>query len=101
MKKPKVTEQYQFPKRKEELPLGPGSAAGVLIEKNAGWRTFRPVIDQEKCKMCLICWMLCPDGVIDKTTGKLEIDYDYCKGCGICAYECPAKAIKMVKEGNE
>jgi len=100
MNKPKVTRNYQFPTKKEELPKGPGSAAGVLTDVNSGWRTFRPIIDNDKCSFCLRCWLVCPDGVIDKSTGKLEIDYDYCKGCGICAYECPKKCITMVKEGD-
>ncbi|MBE6083509.1 MAG: pyruvate ferredoxin oxidoreductase [Tissierellaceae bacterium] len=101
MYKPKVVKNYQFPRTKEEMPLGPGSAAGVLIDVNSGWRTFRPVIDETKCSVCYVCWVVCPDGVIDKTGTKLEIDYDYCKGCGICAYECPSKAIDMIKESEK
>jgi pyruvate ferredoxin oxidoreductase delta subunit len=62
-----------------------------------GWRTFRPVRDEEKCSQCLICYVFCPDSSIqakgDKITG---VDYDFCKGCGICAEECPRKAIQMV-----
>jgi pyruvate ferredoxin oxidoreductase delta subunit len=95
--KPKVVKDYQYPRTKEEMPLGPGSAAGVLVDINSGWRTFHPVIDVGKCTNCLRCWVLCPEGVIDKSSPQLEIDYDYCKGCGICAYECRVKAITMVK----
>jgi len=47
---------------------------------------------------CMICWTLCPDGVIDR---EIDIDMNFCKGCGICAYECPRKAITMVREGAE
>lgn len=97
--KPQVVKNYQFPQSKEQMPFGPGSEAGVLIEINSGWRNLRPVINQEKCTRCLICWLLCPDGVISKDTPQLEIDYDFCKGCGLCAYECPGKAIVMEKEG--
>jgi len=100
MNKPKALNGYKYPSAKEEMPLGPGSYAGVLIDVNSGWRTFRPAIDLDMCKKCLICWLLCPDGAIDKSGDRLEIDYDYCKGCGICAYECPVKAITMVKEGE-
>ncbi len=95
--KPKVVKDYQYPRTKEEMPFGPGSAAGVLVDINSGWRTFHPVIDADKCTNCLRCWVLCPEGVIDKSSEQLEIDYDYCKGCGICAYECRVKAITMVK----
>jgi len=36
-----------------------------------------------------------------KATMPVEIDLDYCKGCGVCAEECPAKAITMVREGED
>ena len=59
--------------------------------KTGGWRTFRPVRDEEKCSQCLICF------VYEKVVG---IDYDFCKGCGICAAECPLDAIQMVDESK-
>lgn len=63
-----------------------------------GMRTFRPVIDTEKCVKCLRCFLVCPDGAIDKSGEHLEIDYDYCKGCGVCNRACKLGAITMVKE---
>jgi pyruvate ferredoxin oxidoreductase delta subunit len=83
---------------KVKLPLGPNVRAGVLVDVSSGMRVFRPVIDQEKCVKCLRCFLLCPDGTIDKSGKQLEVDYDYCKGCGICAHECPVSAITMTKE---
>lgn len=64
------------------------------------WRTFKPVLDTEKCTRCLICYMYCPDAAIEwKPDAKeIEFNYKYCKGCGICANECPQEAIKMVLE---
>lgn len=56
-------------------------------------RTFRPVIDTEKCVKCLRCFLVCPDGAIDKSGEHLEIDYDYCKGCGVCNRACKLGAI--------
>jgi len=65
------------------------------------WRTFRPMINEEKCTNCGICWMYCPEGVIQKNgNGSFEIDYRYCKGCGICARECPTKNIEMKRESE-
>lgn len=65
------------------------------------WRTFRPIIDQNKCNKCGICWEYCPEAVIQqKSDGSFEIDYLYCKGCGICAKECPTKSIKMKRESE-
>lgn len=65
---------------------------------SGGWRAERPVVDNSKCKLCGVCWLYCPDGVIE-IRDKVVIDYEYCKGCGICAHECPFGAIAMVREG--
>lgn len=97
MKRPVLTE-WKAPEKLKDLPLGSTCSAMHLVSKNAGWRVFRPVIDKEKCVNCLRCFLLCPDGVIDKSGDKPEIDYDFCKGCGVCAHECPPKVIEMVKE---
>ena len=62
-------------------------------------RSFRPEVDQSKCKRCGICETFCPEGtiIVSKEDGAL-IDYRYCKGCGVCANECPFKVIAMVRE---
>lgn len=62
------------------------------------WRALRPVIIMERCTRCNMCWLYCPDAVIERDT--FELDYAYCKGCGICANECPRKAIIMEREGE-
>ncbi len=65
------------------------------------WRTNTPVFHADKCKQCLLCAPVCPDGsipVVDNKRG--EFDMDHCKGCGICASVCPFDAIEM-KEGNK
>lgn len=82
----------------KELPLGPSFPAGQLHDISSGMRTFRPVIDGEKCVRCLRCFLVCPDGAIDKSGAALEIDYDYCKGCGVCKRACKPGAITMIKE---
>jgi len=67
--------------------------------KTGEWRVAsRPVINQEKCTGCLICWIYCPEPAILRVEKGVEIDYDYCKGCGVCASECPVKAISMEEE---
>lgn len=66
--------------------------------KTGGWRTFRAVIQPEKCIECGNCWIFCPDGCVYKKEDKFDVDLDYCKGCGICANECPTEAIEMVLE---
>ena len=73
--------------------------AGHLVTRNAGWRTSRPVVDADKCIGCWSCYMLCPDGTLQKAPGrKVVVDYDFCKGCGICAKACPKGAITMAAE---
>ena len=97
MDKPKLN-KWQEPSSIDNYPLGSTCKSDHLTSINAGWRTYKPVIDQDKCIHCLRCFLVCPDGVIDKSEENLTIDYDYCKGCEICAYECPVKCIEMVKE---
>lgn len=92
-------QEFNKPKHISEYPTGPGFTAGHLSEKNAGWRVFKPVVNEDKCVGCNKCYILCPDGVIFKTENKkVDIDYDFCKGCGVCAHECPTGAIEMIKD---
>ena len=85
------------------LPLSRGAPGSM--GKTGTWRTERPIVNLEKCIGCYLCWLYCPEHVIEMVPGKgvkarevPEIDYDYCKGCGICANVCPVKAIEMVSE---
>lgn len=71
---------------------------GMYVLNTASWRTFRPVIDSEKCKQCGTCLKYCPVNSVKKTDGKIWIDYSYCKGCGICREECPFDAIDWTEE---
>ncbi len=81
-----------------DTPDTPSYEAGYLVSKNAGWRNRKPVVDTEKCRGCLQCYLCCPDGVIFKKDGKVDIDYDFCKGCGICSRACKFGAIEMEAE---
>lgn len=66
------------------------------------WRLKKPVVHMDKCIKCRLCWLYCPESVLDiiedHAKFDIKIDYDYCKGCGICASQCPTKAIEMVSE---
>ncbi len=85
--------------------LTPG---GVIFEsstsrltKTGEWRTTTPELIADKCKQCLLCVPVCPDGAIPVKDGKRgEFDLEYCKGCGICYKVCPFDAITFGKEGK-
>lgn len=70
---------------------------GTAMEFNTGeWRVDTPVVDMDKCKQCLMCVPVCPDGAIPvKDLKREDFDFNYCKGCGICAKVCPFDAITM------
>jgi len=100
-----VRPDCQIPTLRENPQLDPEEfakntcwEAGYLVSKNAGWRTVRPVIDAAACKMCLQCYLQCPDGTVFRTADGVAIDYDFCKGCGMCAVACKFGAIAMVPE---
>ena len=67
----------------------------------ADWRTFRPVVDSEKCTGCRMCWVYCPEHCTEMVDDKSVIEYAYCKGCGICVEECPVSAIEMKSESEK
>ena len=94
--------EVQEYKNCEELsPIPISLPIDGAIGTTGDWRTFRPVIDQENCNKCGICWMYCPEGTISrKEDGSFGIDLVYCKGCGICAKECPTKNIEMKRESE-
>jgi pyruvate ferredoxin oxidoreductase delta subunit len=69
--------------------------------KTGYWRIKKPEVNHSKCIRCGMCWLYCPESVIDiiESSDKyVVINYDYCKGCGICSEVCPTKAIVMVNE---
>ena len=93
----KTVEKFKFSGEFKDIPF-PIAIPGNLQTFNAGFRSFRPVLDNTKCVGCMMCYVMCPDGSLYREGENLLIDYDYCKGCGICAQECKVKAIEMVSE---
>lgn len=82
--------------RKHVAPIG---EEGIYILDTGSWRNYQPVINQEKCVKCGLCFVYCPVNAISKIDNQYRIGLDYCKGCAICEHECPRKAIEMVPEG--
>ena len=87
----------------QDLPPATMTIESSLPIKTGPWRTYRPVIDKDKCNICFLCWRCCPEPCIN-IENKEEppvVDYNYCKGCGICANECPKDAISMELEEKD
>ncbi len=103
MRKVEVDKEMGLKSVKEYPPAPLSKPAEGAGGKTGLWRTYRPVVDLNKCTGCRICWAYCPDRAIKlRDDGKVEVDYVWCKGCLICFHECPVKAIdKVVEEFGE
>jgi pyruvate ferredoxin oxidoreductase delta subunit len=84
----------------KEISIGGVTSKSSTSFLTGDWKTYMPIINLEKCTVCLTCVTFCPDGAIRwrPELGKIEFDFGFCKGCGICANECPTKAITMKME---
>ena len=99
MSREEIKKEY---KDYNDLPLTPITSVPSTVNRTGFWKTFKPVMDKEKCIKCYICWKFCPDVAIHAKEGEYpEFDLEHCKGCGICAYECPKDAIEMVLEEGQ
>jgi len=92
----------------DKLPIGGIPPFPSTEYKTGTWRTFKPIIDEEKCTKCFRCWLYCPDNSIKieweadgKKPRRFFVNYEFCKGCGICTKVCPVNAIEMVLEGEK
>jgi 2-oxoacid:acceptor oxidoreductase delta subunit (pyruvate/2-ketoisovalerate family) len=98
MDKPRKDERPDY-KTWKDIPLTPVCNFTTIKGNLTGsWRTFRPVVDMDKCIKCGICWQDCPDAAIEWDEDHPVWRYSHCKGCGICARECPSDAIEMELE---
>jgi 2-oxoglutarate ferredoxin oxidoreductase subunit delta len=66
----------------------------------------RVIIDQEKCKGCNICVVVCPVKCLQLDETKVnkkgynpaEQHEDTCIGCTSCAVMCPDSCIEVLRE---
>jgi 2-oxoacid:acceptor oxidoreductase delta subunit (pyruvate/2-ketoisovalerate family) len=92
----------KIPKAKELPEGGIVKSPAVNGEQRnmitGNWRILRPVVDHDKCTLCMVCYMSCPDACITVVDDKIVHDLEYCKGCGICTAVCAVKAVDRVAE---
>jgi heterodisulfide reductase subunit A-like polyferredoxin len=57
----------------------------------------QPVVDPDKCVLCLTCVRSYPHKAmaVDRGKGAAASSPEACQRCGICAGECPARAITL------
>lgn len=84
----------------KDLPSEPVAVQNTEDIITGTWRSIRPVVNEDKCIRCYMCWKYCPDMsiIVQKEGDYPTVDLDHCKGCGICSNECPRGAIKMQRE---
>ena len=97
MCRPSVNKDFKI-NNIDDLPLGTYGDALLLTETMEGWRTEKPIVNNETCKICNMCYLVCPEGAIYIKDNKVCIDYRFCKGCGICSNQCRNHCISMIKE---
>ena len=84
-----IVDDFDFPEL-SSLSLGPESL-------NRFMRSYvlqKPVVDNDKCKLCGECWKICPAKVITHNTRGIQFDYDRCIRCYCCLEVCLHGAIR-------
>jgi uncharacterized protein (DUF362 family)/Pyruvate/2-oxoacid:ferredoxin oxidoreductase delta subunit len=54
----------------------------------------KPVVDNDRCKLCGECWKICPAKVIRHNAHGIQFDYDKCIRCYCCLEVCLHGAIR-------
>lgn len=82
----------------KNIGMGCGSRAGKMHQHNSG----KPIVHQDKCRLCKRCARECGSDAISYDTGKAYINPELCKGCGRCIGACPFDAIENMNwDANE
>jgi len=67
----------------------------------------RVIIDEQYCKGCGLCTVVCPKKIMEINNSKLNAkgynpvrvtDMESCIACAMCATMCPDSAIQIEKE---
>ncbi len=68
--------------------------------------TKKIIVDNERCKGCMLCIPVCPQGILkmsDEVNKKgwqyvKVADVNKCTGCGLCVMMCPDCAIEIKED---
>lgn len=84
-----IEDDFLFPEL-NSLSLGPESLNRFMRK----YVIQKPVVDNDKCKLCSECWKICPAKVISHDTKGVSFDYDNCIRCYCCLEVCLHGAIE-------
>ena len=92
-----ATGQFYEPQANEEAVVAALEAHRILARGKLEVEQSGPIIDEEKCAICLTCIRTCPHDAmrIDSEKNIAENVQRACRRCGICIGACPARAITL------
>lgn len=83
-----IVDDFRFPEL-NSLSMGPESFNRFMRK----YVLQKPVVDNNKCKLCGECWKICPAKAIDHNIRGVQFDYDLCIRCYCCLEVCLHGAI--------
>jgi uncharacterized protein (DUF362 family) len=84
-----IVDDFRFPEL-HTLSLGPDSLNRFMRR----YVIQKPVVDNNRCKLCGECWQICPAKVISHNDKSIRFDYQGCIRCYCCLEVCPHGAIQ-------
>ena len=66
-------EHYVPLKNINDIPTMAKTLSTMLVNETGSWRNIYPVIDNENCTKCGICWKFCPDISINEPVANNAI----------------------------
>jgi uncharacterized protein (DUF362 family) len=84
-----IVDDFKFPEL-HTLSLGPDSLNRFMRR----YVIQKPVVDNQRCRLCGECWQICPAQVISHNTKGIRFDYQGCIRCYCCLEVCPHGAIQ-------